>query len=282
VKPGRPSDTALGAAIFRAVHLHLCAGPKIHADAFALPLLGFEGPAALRAWLERAQPPEFLRTSAYFAMRHRYAEDRLEAALSRGVTQVVLLGAGLDSFALRHPEVPKRTLFVEIDHPDSQRWKRERLAALGLATLSVRYVPVDFTTETLADALADAGVDAGRPAFFSWLGVTQYIAAAAVFETLALAAGHAAKSEIVFDVILPPDERADDDRVLSTFAEAPSRRRGEPWLSHFRPDDLASRVPALGFGRTEILTPERTATYYAGQPAAVTPLQCWQMTAAVV
>jgi methyltransferase (TIGR00027 family) len=282
VRPGRASETAFAAAAFRAAHLHLSDGPKIHADTFALPVLGFESPAALSTWLERVAPPELGRTSAYFALRHRYAEDRLDAALARGVAQVVLLGAGLDSFALRRPEVPKRTLFVEIDHPDSQHWKRARLAALGLATPSVQYVPADFATQTLADALAAAGVDAARPTFFSWLGVTQYIGAAAVFDTLGLVARHAPESEIVFDVILPPEDWSDEDRALSAFAEASSRRRGEPWLSHFRPDELAKRARALGFGRIETLAPERAFRYYEGQPATVTPLHCWQTMAAEV
>jgi methyltransferase (TIGR00027 family) len=90
---------------------------------------------------------------------------RLQSALERGVTQVVLLGAGLDAFALRKPEVPRRTLFVEVDHPASQRWKLGRLEALGLQTPSVKYLPVDFASQNLENELTSVGVRVGIPTF---------------------------------------------------------------------------------------------------------------------
>src|SRR5205814_2908404 len=108
--------------------------PKIHEDTFALRLIGLESGAQLSALLAHGRLPAVARMSAFFALRHRFFEERLVAALDRGVGQVVLLGAGLDSFALRRPSIVAGVLFVEVDHPDTQRWKLDRLTALDLVT----------------------------------------------------------------------------------------------------------------------------------------------------
>jgi methyltransferase (TIGR00027 family) len=281
---GKPSQTAITAALFRAAHLHLFAGPKIHQDTFALRLSGLGGCEELRAFALQVEQSTFplRRASAYFACRHRFSEERLRAALDRGAEQVVLLGAGLDSFALRHPEVPKDLLFVEIDHPDSQRWKRERLASLGLDTPGVRYVPIDFASQDLRKELASAGVDRAKPTFFAWLGVTQYIADEAAYETLSLVAEHASGSEIVFDVILPIDAQPPDEREMSRMSAEVSEARGEPWVSYFLPEQLAVHLGSFGFDRVQWLTPEASRSYYEGQPTGARPLGAWQLIAATV
>ena len=281
---GKPSQTAITAALFRAAHLHLFGGPMIHEDTFALRLSGLGGLDELRAFAAQVEQLNFplRRASAYFASRHRFSEERLRAAVDRGVDQVVLLGAGLDSFALRHPRVPNDILFVEIDHPDSQRWKRERLASLGLDTPGVHYVPVDFASQDLQKELARAGVDPGKRTFFAWLGVTQYIADTASYETLSLVAQHASGSEIVFDVILPTEAQPSDEREMSRISAEASAARGEPWVSYFEPEQLDGRLASLGFSRVEWLTPEAAGAYYEGQPAEVRPLSAWRLVAATV
>jgi methyltransferase (TIGR00027 family) len=148
VQPGRPSATAISVASLRAAHRHLFDGPKIHEDAFAPQMSGARDIEDLRARLSRTNLPHLQRVSAYFACRHGFSEDRMRVALERGVSQVVLLGAGLDTLALREPGITGRVQFVEIDHPDSQLWKLERLRTLGLATPGVKYVPVDFASQT--------------------------------------------------------------------------------------------------------------------------------------
>src|SRR5207244_13021356 len=125
------------------------------------------------------------------AMRQRFSEERLLAAVERGVRQGVLLGAGLATFALRHPEVVRTLRFVEVDHPDSQSFKRRRLDAEGLSTPDVTYIPIDFAKQNLAAELAAVGVDRALPTLFAWLGVTQYRPEAARLEALPLVAGHA-------------------------------------------------------------------------------------------
>jgi len=284
VETGKPSQTAIIAALFRATHATLYAGPKIHEDTFALALTGIGGRDELvsfAAQVEQAGYP-LRRACAFFALRHRYSEERLEAALRRGIKQVVLLGAGLDSFALSHPTVPPAIRFVEIDHPASQRWKLDRIASLGLTTPGVKYVPVDFSSQDLATALVDAGIDASEPLFVAWLGVTQYIAEQASYDTLSIIAAHAAGSEIVFDVILPMSQQTSDDQHISRLSAEASVARGEPWVSYFDPQQLTKRLSSLGFSSVTRLTPRAAAVYYDGQPTDVQPLGGWQIMAARV
>ena len=281
---GKPSRTAISVALFRAAHLHVFDGPKIHEDTFALALSGLGGGDELRAFAARVEQSKYplRRASAYFAARHRFSEERLRTALDRGVRQMVLLGAGLDSFALRHPEVPSEVLFVEVDHPESQRWKRERLVSLGLETPGVHYVPVDFASQDLRKELANAGVDPDRPTFFAWLGVTEYLEEEASTKTFSLVAQHARGSEIVFDIILPLDAQPTDERELSRRSAELSAARGEPWLAYFVPEQVEQRLASLGFDNFAWLTPELAASYYKDQPAEVRPLAGWRLVAATV
>lgn len=280
MKAGVASSTAISTAALRAAHLLLFDAPKIFEDTLALDLTGLETRENLRAFLHKRPLPDLERVSAYFALRHRFSEDRLWQALKRGVRQVVLLGAGLDTLALRHPDLLNRVRFIEVDHPDSQAWKRERLSALGLAAGNVDYVQVDFATQDLAGELSSAGIEPDVPTFFAWLGVTQYISEDAVTQTLSLAARHAPASEIVFDVIRPLDGLPPDEFAISDAARAFSTRRGEPWLSYFTPEALDPNLRAMGYSQIMWLTKEEAAIYYAGQRTS--PLTAWQLIAAVV
>jgi methyltransferase (TIGR00027 family) len=282
MQSGTPSETAIGVASLRAAHLHLFDAPKIHEDTFALQISGAKDIGDLRTRLEKRKRPDLQRVSAYFALRHRFSEDRMRAALDRGVRQIVLLGAGLDTLALREPGVASRVRFVEIDHPDTQRWKLDRLRTLGLDTPGVRYVPADFAFQNLEEVLASAGVRTAEPTFFAWLGVTTYIAEGAVLATLSLAALHAPGSEIVFDVVLPFDGLTPDELEISSAAYRSSEELGEPWISFFRPEEMAPRLLALGFGQVRTLPPDDARQYYLGQPATIAPLRAWQLIAAVV
>ena len=282
MQPGTPSATAISVASLRAAHLHLFDAPKIHEDTFALQMSGARDAEELKARLQKSKLPDLQRVSAYFACRHRFSEDRMWAALDRGVRQVVLLGAGLDTLALREPAISTRVMFVEIDHPDSQRWKLERLRAIGLPTAGVHYVPVDFASQVLEEELSVAGVRSDQPTFFAWLGVTQYISEAAGIATLALAGKYAPGSEIVFDVIIPFEDLNPDDLRISLAARASSQERGEPWISFYRPEEIAPRLLAHGFANVQPQTPEDASRYYVGQPPGVAPLSAWQLIAAVV
>ena len=285
MRPGQHSYTAMAAAAARAAHTHLYGDVRIFVDDFAAALLGLTDHDVLRERFESIPGPvRPARSAAFFALRHRYAEDRLAEAVARGVGQLVLLGAGLDTLGLRRPDLTERIRVFEVDHPDTQAWKRARLAELGLTAPRIEYVPVDFAHERLEDRLVAAGVRLDAPVFVTWLGVVHYLERAAVDAVLRWVAARPAGSEIVLDFIVRHDLVADvDERAYSELIRDNSAARGEPWLTYLDPDALPQELDALGFGRVERLTPTLAATrYYTGQPNGVTPLHVWQAIAAVV
>lgn len=263
MEEGTPSRTALGAALHRAAH-QLVDHPPVFEDPLALPIVG-GAEATLRAGLARRSTPAAAALRAFTAARSRFAEDCLAEAFARGVRQYVLLGAGLDTFAYRCG-LDGLQIF-EVDHPATQAWKRERLAQAGIAVPDrVHYAPVDFERETLVDGLARARLDAARPAFFAWLGVTPYLTREAVLGTLAIVArGTCAGSELVFDFATPV---GDDPRALAASAALAGRVAavGEPLRSAFAPEALAAELAALGFARCELAgTAALDARYFQGR-----------------
>jgi hypothetical protein len=164
---GSPSRTAILTATHRAAHLVLD-HPPIFRDPFARAFAGFASDEDLLDSLDRFVLPDFPSHRALFALRSRYAEDELAAAVrSEGISQYVILGAGLDSFAYRCPDEMRSLRIFEVDHPSSQVWKRARLAELGIQPPpTLRYIPVDFEREALSQRLDAGGVDGGAKAFF--------------------------------------------------------------------------------------------------------------------
>jgi methyltransferase (TIGR00027 family) len=204
--------------MFRAAHLLWDDPPKILTDTFSLRLCGCENEAALRVQLDRLIAEIAQRTSPGFGqiahrhlrasviVRSRYAEDELARAIERGVSQYVILGAGLDSFAYRRPDVAKVLRVSEVDHPATQAWKRARLQDLGVALPdNLTFVPVDFEKQSLIEGLQTSGYRTNKPAFFSWLGVTTYLTPDAVFSTLRTIASLAPGTEIIFGYALPTE-----------------------------------------------------------------------------
>src|SRR5277367_6493660 len=165
-----PSKTALRVALRRAAHQLFDAPPLVLDDPIAVPILGETYAEELRRTPTRPDRPFSVGLRAFLVARSRYAEDTLARAVAQGITQYVLLGAGLDTFAHRNP-YPQLRVF-EVDHPATQQWKRELLETSGLPTpQNLTYAPVDFETQSLLQQLQAAGFDPTRPAFFAWLGV---------------------------------------------------------------------------------------------------------------
>ena len=197
---------------------------------------------------------------AHAITRTRFAEDRLAAAVARGVRQYVLLGAGMDTFAYRQPSWALEVYIVEVDRPATQVIKRQRLAAAQLVVPdNVTAVAVDFETEPLVQALGRGGVRLGQPAFFSWLGVTMYLTQPAIDAVLRTVAAFPATTEIVFTFAQPPtDADGRDEPSLADRAAAV----GEPWVTFFEPPRLEAWLSQIGFSTVEFLTPAETAARY--------------------
>jgi methyltransferase (TIGR00027 family) len=247
VQTGQPSYTARGAAAHRALHQTL-EGGAIFRDPFAASILDGETLARLG---EIAADPDQRPMRLFIAARSRFSEDTLAACVARGVRQVVVLGAGLDTFALRNPHAGVRVF--EVDYPATQGWKRERLTQAGLAApSSLTFAPVDFERQSLAEGLAAAGFQADRPAFFQWLGVVPYLTRDAVGATLNFIT-RVPESEVVFDYAEPLENYPVDRRAYVTAVAARAAALGEPWLSLFDPADLSGMLREKGFATIEDL-----------------------------
>jgi methyltransferase (TIGR00027 family) len=244
---GGPSRTARGTALHRAAH-QVLDNAAIFVDPFACAILG-ETPEAV-AEHEGARP-ERARMRQFVAARSRFAEDAIAAAWTRGTRQAVVLGAGLDTFALRNPHDGLRVF--EVDHPSTQAWKRARLAEAGIALpASLVFVPVNFEEDALEDRLRACGFDPAQPASFSWLGVVPYLTREAITRTLAFI-GSVPDGEVVFDYSEPLERYSDEARVRADALAARVAAAGEPFVTFFDPSDLHDLLRRCGFTEIEDL-----------------------------
>jgi methyltransferase (TIGR00027 family) len=263
MQTGQPSRTALSAAIHRAAHQVLERG-SIFSDPLAVRILA-QTPEAITQVVDAYPGQRGMRL--FIAARTRFAEDALAAAVARGLRQLVVLGAGLDTFAYRNPFEAEGLAVFEVDHPSTQAWKRERLAQAGIGpSPGLTYAPVDFESATLAEGLAAAGFDPSRPSFFTWLGVVPYLTRPAVLATLAYIGALPGGSQVVFDYSDPPATLEGEQKAAQALRAERVARLGEPWLTYFEPEELAAELGAAGFGEIEDLRPDAVAQRYFGAP----------------
>jgi methyltransferase (TIGR00027 family) len=260
MQEGKFSRTAQRVAIRRAAH-QLLDRPRVLDDPLALRIIGSEAAEALRS--DPKEDHAFSRAfRAFMAARSRYAEDELARAVAQGVTQYVVLGAGLDTFAYRNPHPALRVF--EVDHPATQVWKREQLQAAAITIPpSLTFVPIDFEQQTLADGLVQSGFNASSAAFSSWLGVTPYLTLEACTATLRSIARLPTGSGLVFDFAVDPSLlNAGQRQALGALSKRVARY-GEPFQLFFDPAKLQDELKAMGFHRTEFLQgKELNARYF--------------------
>jgi methyltransferase (TIGR00027 family) len=258
----QPSRTAWMAATHRAAHQVLEHG-FIFSDPLALRILGQEAEALVQ---DAREHPERRGMRAFIAARANLAEAAVRAGVEqRGVSQLVVLGAGLDTFAYRNPLAGRLRVF-EVDHPATQAWKRRRLTEAGIAAPGdLVYAPVDFERDTLLDGLAAAGLNPNRRTFFMWLGVVPYLTPEAVTATLAAIGGLPGGGEVAFDYADPPAALSDQARAAHALRAARVAAVGEPWLSYFEAPALHAMLGELGFAEIEDLgPPELAARFWPG------------------
>ncbi len=261
MKAGFPSMTARSAAAHRAVH-QLVDVPHVFDDPLAVEIIGLAD-LALMIEFAAALLPGFREMRAFVAARSRYAEDELARAIAAGTAQCVILGAGLDTFAYRHRYSQKELKLFEVDHPDTQAWKRRRLAQAAIPVPSkVSFVPFDFERQGLDIELKNAGLRLGEPAFFTLLGVTPYLANDVVMAIFALIHSFCPKNTVVFDYLAPRQtlsawERAGFDVLSEEVAQG-----GEPFRGFFLPEALIRGLKGIGFQRIESLTRDEINAFY--------------------
>ena len=257
-----PSRTALRVALRRAAH-QLYDSPMVFPDPIAIPILGEAYAEELRRTPLRPDRPFSVALRAFLLARSRYAEDNLGRAVAVGIRQYVLLGAGLDTFAYRNP-YPELRVF-EVDHPATQRWKRELLQRGGISIPGrLTFVPVDFESQSLSAQLPAAGFDHSAPAFFAWLGVVPYLTLAAFRTTLGFIAEQPEGSGVTLDYGQPRDALPFVERLAHDSLALRVQLAGEPFQLFFTPAEIAAEF--AGFGSIEDLgSAEINARYFRGR-----------------
>jgi methyltransferase (TIGR00027 family) len=248
LEAGKYSHMAEQTALFRAAHQVLDNDPKILLDPLAVTLLGKETEARINAQRELYTKPHIVKARIFAIMRSRFTEDELSAAIDRGITQYVILGAGLDTSPYRAGHPSERIDTYEVDHPDTQRWKLERLEEAQIPLRkNLRYVEIDFEKQSLIEGLVESGFDFAQPTFFSWLGVTYYLRPESVRGMFQQIATSAPSSQLVFDFVVDDSELDEDGRkdvaTISTYAE----KQREPWLSRYSSGQLQDILRQDGF-----------------------------------
>ena len=226
--------------------------PRVLEDGLASGLAGPEGDA-LRDSLSAAG-------ALWFAARARYVEDLVAKAVEDGIGQYVILGAGLDSFAYRRPELLTRLTVYEVDHPATQAWKRARLEQIGVQIPpELVFAPVDFERQELGAQLQAVGFSWEVPAVFSWIAVSQYLARDAVEATLAALARCARGTRIVLSYDVPRDLLDAADQAVFDSVSGHAAKVGEPFVSLFEPAEIDAILDRSGFadvvhaGRDDVL-----------------------------
>jgi methyltransferase (TIGR00027 family) len=280
MKDNQASFTAMSVAYMRAYH-SMYDTPKIFDDFLAYDLIPEEKRALIEkhlieqyvTWDQQLNDTEnaaslydrittsesLMQAINNVISRARYTEDTLEEAFRQGVKQYVILGAGMDTFAFRRPEMLEELEVFEVDHPATQEFKLHRLTELGWKyPAKLHFIPIDFTKESLITALIrSSSYDPKIKSFFSWFGVTPYLPQKDVLATLRFIADVAPSgSTLVFDYIdtvaFIPEKLSPQMRELLEYLS----KIGEPMKSRgFNPSTLAEELASLGFQLHEDLSP---------------------------
>lgn len=257
---GVPSRTALRVAMRRAAHQLYDAQPLVLDDPVAVPILGTEFLPEVQKTATKLEKPFSVALRAFLVARSRYAEDNLATAVAQGVTQYVLLGAGLDTFAYRNPYSNLRVF--EVDHPATQRWKQELLKSSQISIPdSLTFAPVDFEHQSLPTQLLAAGFDSLAPTFFAWLGVVPYLTLEAFRSTLRFIAARPPESGLVFDYGQPRSALSRLEQLAHDSLAARVQLAGEPFQLFFTPCEVAAELAAF-YNLEDLGSPEINARYF--------------------
>jgi methyltransferase (TIGR00027 family) len=268
---GAPDSTAARVALWRALHVEIDPPPHVLEDEIGLKLL-----APDQGWQRRGDmDPQFTRPfRAAIAARARFIEDLVVEQARRGLSQYVILGAGLDSFAQRRPEIASRLRVFEIDQPGPQAWKRQRLIELGFSVPDwLRFVPVDFEADgSWRDGLVTAGFDHSKSAIVVSTGVSMYLAKDANAATLRQVAALAPGSTLAMTYLLPLELADPEVRPGLEMAEKGARASGTPFLSFFTPPEILALAREAGFREARhVSAADLTQRYFAGRTDGLRP-----------
>ncbi len=269
------SQTAVMTAVSRGAH-HFMDPDPIFSDPYALSLVGMNESQAVE-FLKAAGPEHLWHVARLFVcQRSRFVEETVERAVADGVNQFVDLGAGLSSFAWRRTDLMQSLSLFEVDHPDSQAYKRDRVDDAGLTCpANMHFVAVDFTAaDSLANALTGAGFDASKPSIWSWLGVVTYLTVDAVRSTFAEVAALSTKgSTLVASFGVPDDFMEPASSEFAHLVRELVAMIGEPQITWLRPDEMETVAREAGWRQAASVDPASFAPWFAGRSDGLAPVR---------
>ena len=259
-----PDHTAVRVALWRALHAQVDS-PLILEDEVGLRLIDPED-----EWRQRPDmdPEGTSGFRASIVARARFIEDFVTEQLDEGITQYVILGAGLDTFAQRRQEIASQMRIFEVDQPSTQAWKRQRLIELGHGIPEwLRLVPVDFEAGwSWWEQVVEAGFDASQPAVVASTGVTQYLTKDAIVATLRQVAALPPGSKLVMTFLLPFELTEPEKRQAVNEAEKGARASGTPFISFFKPPEMLELAREAGFREVQhVSSMDLNQRYFTGR-----------------
>ncbi len=276
----QPDSTAVRTALWRALHVEVDAPPHVLDDTIGLRLAAPDPDWRLRGDMHPDGTRAF---RASIVARARYLDDLVVEQVAAGTRQYVILGAGLDTFAQRHPDVAAR--IFEVDQPGTQEWKRRRLTEEGYPPpANLRFVPVDFEAgKSWPEALAANGFDATETAVVSSTGVSMYLTSKATKATLQQVAALASGSVLAMTYMLPLELVDPAERAMQEDVERAAAGSGTPFISHYAPDEMSDMCRAAGFSSVRHVSPDDlTERYFSGRPDGLRPPTAEQLIVATV
>ncbi|MEI7677379.1 MAG: class I SAM-dependent methyltransferase, partial [Bacteroidales bacterium] len=254
----KPNNTAERTALWRALHMQVDEKPYIIEDEVGLQLI-----APPEDWQQRPDMKFTKRIRASIVARARYIEDLIIEQSKEGISQYVILGAGLDTFAQRRPDMASKLQIYEIDHPDMLAWKQQKLIELGFGVPQyLHFVPVDFETSSWWDKLLNSGFDLKKPVVVACTGVTLYLTKEAIISTLTQIAAFASGSTLAITFNLPIDLVEDEDKPLIEMSIKGANASGTPMISFFAPHEILALARDAGFKDAKTISTKDLVHYY--------------------
>ncbi|HEX4145834.1 MAG TPA: class I SAM-dependent methyltransferase [Pirellulales bacterium] len=275
-------STAVRVALWRAMHVEVDPPPHVLEDEIGLRLADPD-----EGWRGRPDmdPQNTKLFRASIVARARFIEDLVIEQAGRGVRQYVILGAGLDTFAQRRPEIASRLTVFEVDRPGPQAWKRQRLIELGFGIPEwLRLVPVDFEAgKSWIDQLATAGFGASQPAVVASTGVSMYLTREAIAATMRQIASLAPGSQLAMTFLRPLELADPEDQFGWQMAEKGARASGTPFISFFSPAEILDLAREAGFSEAQHISAAAIAErYFAGRTDGLRPSTSEELLVATV
>ena len=253
-----PDNTAVRTALWRALHMQMDAKPYVLEDKIGLKLI--DPPDD---WQQRPDMKFTKRLRASIVARARFIEDLIIEQSKHGISQYVILGAGLDTFAQRRPDIASKLQIYEIDQPDTLTWKQQRLIELGFGDPEyLHFVPVNFETSSWWEQLLKAGFNANKPAVVACTGVSLYLTKDAITSTLNQIATLASGSKLAMTFYLSTELLDEEDKPMQEIAEKGARAAATPFVSFFAPNEILALAREAGFKEAKTISTKDMEQYY--------------------